>query len=97
MGPPATGGVVLVPFPFSDLSASKFRPMTERDGKPHATIMTPEEYRRRSNASLVEERLFETQIGSRVERFGNVAQVRSVYEMRRLPDAWVGSDESIPR
>lgn len=26
MGPPAAGGVVLVPFPFSDLSRSKLRP-----------------------------------------------------------------------
>ena len=29
------------------------------------------------------EGFFETEIGSQVERFGNVAQVRSVYEMRR--------------
>jgi hypothetical protein len=29
---------------------------------------------------------FETEIGSRVERFGDVATVRSVYESRRVKD-----------
>ena len=29
---------------------------------------------------------FETEIGSRVERFGNLAQVRSVYESRHISD-----------
>jgi hypothetical protein len=57
-----------------------------RDGKVETTILTPEEYRRRSDARFVAEGLFETEIGSRVEHFGNVAQVRSVSESRRTPD-----------
>ncbi len=48
--------------------------------------MTPEEYRQRTNASFVKNGFFETEIGSRIEQFGNIAQVRSVYEMRRTPD-----------
>ena len=55
----------------------------KRDGKVETTIMTPEEYRRKSDATFVAQGLFETEIGSRVERFGNVAQVRSVSVSRQ--------------
>ena len=58
---------------------------SKRDGKVETTIMTTEEYRRKSDARFVAQGLFETEIGSRVERFGNVAQVRSVSESRRAP------------
>jgi hypothetical protein len=57
----------------------------KRDGKVQTTIMTTEEYRQKSDARFVAEGLFETEIGSRVERFGNVAQVRSVSVARRTP------------
>jgi hypothetical protein len=60
-----------------------FVSMTEKDGQPAPEIMTPEEFRRAVNAELVKNGFFETEIGRRVERFGNVAQVRSAYEMRR--------------
>lgn len=63
----------------------------KRDGKVETTIMTPEEYRRKSDARLVAQGLFETEIGSRVERFGNVAQVRSVSVSRRTPDGPIES------
>ena len=43
----------------------------------------PEEFRRAVNPDFVKKRFFETEIGHRIERFGNVAQVRSVYETRR--------------
>jgi hypothetical protein len=58
----------------------------ERNGKTQATIMTPEEYRRAVNAGFVSKGLIEYEVGSRIERFGNVAQVRSVYESRRSAD-----------
>jgi hypothetical protein len=57
--------------------------MTEKDGKPVPAVMTPEEFRRAVNAEFVAQGFFETEIGHRVERFGNVAQVRSVYQTRR--------------
>lgn len=60
-----------------------FVSMGEKDGKPIPAVMTPEEFRRAVNPELVEKGFFETEIGHRVERFGNVAQVRSAYEMRR--------------
>lgn len=63
-----------------------FTATSERDGKTIVTTMTPEEYRRARNAGFVANGLFETEVGSRIERFGNVAQVRSVSESRRTPD-----------
>jgi hypothetical protein len=60
-----------------------FVSMAEKNGKPAPEIMTPEEFRRAVNAELVKNGFFETEIGRRVERFGNVAEVRSVYQMRR--------------
>jgi quercetin dioxygenase-like cupin family protein len=60
-----------------------FVSMGEKDGKPIPAVMTPEEFRRAVNGELVEKGFFETEVGHRVERFGNVAQVRSAYEMRR--------------
>lgn len=63
-----------------------FVAMSERDGKPRVTIMTPEEYRRATDSGFVARGLFEYEIGSRIERFGNVAVVRSVYAMRRTAD-----------
>jgi uncharacterized protein DUF4437 len=60
-----------------------FVAMAEKDGKPVPEVMTPEEFRRAVDAEFVAKGFFETEIGHRVERFGNVAQVRSVYETRR--------------
>jgi len=59
-----------------------FVAMDERNGKPVATIQTPEQFRRATNDGFVAKGFYETEIGSRIERFGNVAQVRSAYETR---------------
>src|SRR2546422_6583972 len=56
-----------------------------RDGKVQTKIMTPEEYRRGADARFVARGLFETEVGSRIERFGNVAQVRSISVARSTP------------
>lgn len=63
-----------------------FVSLARRDGKPAATIYTPEQYRQAVNAGFVKYGFYETEIGSRIERFGDVAQVRSVYETRRTAD-----------
>jgi hypothetical protein len=68
-----------------------FVALSERDGKTRVTTMTPEDYRRANNDRFVADGLFETEIGSRIERFGNVAQVRSVSESRRTPNGPVES------
>jgi len=66
------------------MPAATFVSMDERQGKPVASVMTPEDFRRRYDAPFVKDGFFETEIGHRIERFGNVAQVRSVYETRRV-------------
>jgi hypothetical protein len=63
-----------------------FTALGERDGKPRAVTMTPEEYRRATNAGFLKDGLIENEIGSRIERYGHVATVRSAYAMRRSAD-----------
>jgi hypothetical protein len=65
------------------MPGATFVSMDVRDGWPKASIVTPEQYRRGVDAGFVRDGFFETEIGARIERFGNVAQVRSVYETRR--------------
>ncbi len=60
-----------------------FTATSEKDGKTIVTTMTPEDYRRANDASMVKDGLFEAEIGSRIERFGNAAQVRSISVARR--------------
>ena len=64
------------------MPAATFVAMDMKDGKPRVAVMTPEEYRRAVDPKFVKEGFFEVEVGSRVERFGNVAQVRSAYETR---------------
>ncbi len=64
------------------MASAMFVAMDERDGKPVPAIMSPEDFRRRANAGMVKNGFYEIEIGSRIERFGNVAEVRSVYETR---------------
>ncbi len=66
------------------MEGATFVAMDEKDGKPVYAILGVEEYRQKTNTSFVKNGFFETEIGSRIERFGNVAQVRSVYETRRV-------------
>jgi uncharacterized protein YciI len=68
------------------MPGAMFVSMSEGDGRPVATLMTPEDYRHGVDAGFVEQGAFEVETGSRIERFGNVAQVRSVGEFRRSPD-----------
>ena len=68
------------------MPGAMFVALGESDGRPSANPMSPEEFRRRTDASLVKNGFFEVELGRRVEQFGNVAQVRSVYEMRRTAE-----------
>jgi hypothetical protein len=65
------------------MPGAMFVAMRERQGAPVAALMTPEEFRKNTNAGFVKNGFYETEIGSRIEQFGNVAQVRSVYETRQ--------------
>jgi len=55
-------------------------------GQVKTRIETPEDYRRRFIAGA-----YETEIGRHIERYGNVAQVRSVSVVRDTPDGPVKS------
>jgi len=68
------------------MPGARFVALKQRAGKPVANLMTPEEFRRAVDREFVAKGFFETEIGHRIERFGHVAQVRSVYETRRTAD-----------
>lgn len=69
------------------MPGAMFVAMSERNGKPIPKVMTPEAFRRAVDREFVAQGFVETEIGHRIERFGNVAQVRSVYETRHAADA----------
>lgn len=64
-------------------AGATFVSLDQHEGKPTATIYTPEEYRQAVNPSFVKNGFYEIEVGSRIERFGDIAQVRSAYETRR--------------
>ena len=68
------------------IPAAMFVATGERAGKVYASEMTPEQYRRRNDSVFVARGFVETEIGRRIERFGNVAQVRSVAVARESAD-----------
>lgn len=65
------------------LPSATFVSVYEEGGAIKRKIQTPEEYRRNFE---IGEGVFETEIGRRIERFGDVAQVRSVAVYRERPD-----------
>ncbi|MBA3521774.1 MAG: hypothetical protein H0T90_04635 [Gemmatimonadales bacterium] len=68
------------------MPGAKFVAMKQQAGQPIADVMTPEEFRRAFDRPFVELGFAEAEIGHRIERFGHVAQVRSVYETRYTAD-----------
>src|SRR5882724_9689252 len=69
------------------MPGATFVAMRESAGKPAPDIMTPEQFRQAVDHEMVEQGFFETEIGHRIELFGHVAQVRSVYETRHAAKA----------
>lgn len=68
-----------------------FMALLERDGKVVVTRLTADEYRNTRFPRFEASGLYETEIGRHIERFGNVAQVRSVAVARRTVDGPVES------
>jgi hypothetical protein len=56
------------------------------DGRPWLRVMTLEEYAADTAPFFAANDFHEIEVARHVERFGNVAWVRSVYEARRHPD-----------
>lgn len=57
------------------------------DGTPRAQAFDPEAYERDTVDYFEREPFYETEVGRRVARFGNIAHVLSVYEARHAPGA----------
>lgn len=60
----------------------RFISMDVRDGKPHATIMSHQQFVDRSDRGLVTEGFFEEEIHRVTRTFGNTAHVFSTYVMK---------------
>lgn len=63
-----------------------FVSMSVRDGRPHATVMSHQEYVDGSDPGLVRNGFFEEEIARETRRFGNVAHVWSTYQYRQVAD-----------
>ena len=62
-------------------AATRFRP----DGTPVTNLMTHQQFVDGSDAGMVRDGFFETEIHRVTRRIGNIAHVFSTYEMRRRP------------
>ncbi|MBL8551738.1 MAG: nuclear transport factor 2 family protein [Hyphomonadaceae bacterium] len=66
--------------------ARQMRTGVDDRGRPWMKIMSLEEYRVDTAPYFEANDFYEVEIERRIDVFGNVAQVRSVYEARRAPD-----------
>lgn len=67
-------------------AARLMRSGVDEDGRPWIRVMTLDDYIVDTTPFFAENDFYEVEIGRHVDRFGNVAQVRSAYEARRHPD-----------
>jgi hypothetical protein len=68
-------------------SARLMRTGVDETGHPWIRVMTVEDYIADTTPFFAAGDFYELEVARRVDRFGNVAQARSVYEARRHPDA----------
>ena len=66
--------------------ARLMRTGVDGEGRPWLRVMTLEEYAEDTAPFFASTDFYEIEVARHVERFGNVAWVRSVYEARRHPD-----------
>lgn len=68
------------------MPGATFMALQKQNGKVQVTRLTADEYRDSRFPRFEQRGLYETEIGRRIEQFGNVAQVRSVAVARRTVD-----------
>lgn len=68
------------------MPGATFMALAQSGGEVNVTRLTADEYRQAQFPRFEKSGLYETEIGRRIERFGNVAQVRSVAVARRTLD-----------
>ncbi|SFN59448.1 hypothetical protein [Dokdonella immobilis] len=66
--------------------ARQMRTGVDADGKPWIRIMTLDDYAADTTPFFAVNDFFEVEVGRRVQQFGNMAHVWSVYEARKAPD-----------
>jgi hypothetical protein len=66
--------------------ARQMRTGVDADGKAWIRIMTLADYAADTTPFFAANDFFEVEVGRRVQQFGNMAHVWSVYEARRAPD-----------
>jgi hypothetical protein len=64
-------------------TARLMRTGIDEAGRPKIQIMTPEDHARDTAELFAREDFYEVEIAREVKQFGNIAQVWSIYEMRR--------------
>ena len=67
-------------------AARLMRTGVDEQGKPWIRVMNVDDYIEDTAPFFAANDFYEIEVARRVDRFGNVAQVRSVYEARRSPD-----------
>lgn len=68
-------------------AARLMRTGVDDERRPWIKVMTLDDYIEDTAPFLAENDFYEVEVGREVDHFGNVAQVRSVYEARRHPGA----------
>ena len=66
--------------------ARQIRTWVDAEGRPAMKMMGLEDYARDTAPFFAEHDFYEVETGRRVDLFGNIAHVWSVYEARRAPD-----------
>ena len=67
-------------------TARLMRTGVEDDGRPWIKVMSVDDFKADTAPFFAENDFYEAEIARHVDSFGNIAQVRSVYEARRHPD-----------
>jgi hypothetical protein len=66
-------------------AARQIRTSLDEIGRPVMKVMSLEQYARDTAPYFAANDFYEVEIGRRIDRFGNIAQVWSAYEARRAP------------
>jgi hypothetical protein len=66
-------------------SARMMRTGLDEDGKPWISIMDRESYQKDTTPYFEQNGFYEQEVSCQIERFGNIAHARSVYEARHDP------------
>jgi hypothetical protein len=67
-------------------TARLMRTGVDEQGRPTIQIMTPEDHARDTAEMFAAQDFYEVEVAREIKQFGNIAQVWSLYEMRKTPN-----------